>query len=81
MEEISKNKLLNACVNWEGDLLEEVKKMRKHKPKVASSMDGNTEDIPGHFYQIYSTLYNETQEENELKSMNRKKETLLTIVK
>ena len=37
-------------------------------------MDGNTEDIPGHFYQIYSNLSNETQEENELKSNNRKME-------
>ena len=66
------NQLLNACVNGEGDLFEEVKKMRKHKPKVASSMDRNTEDIPGHFYQIYSNLYNEIQEENELESMNSK---------
>ena len=48
-EEISKNKLLNACVNGDGDLFNEVKRMRKHKPKVASSMDGNTEDIPSHF--------------------------------
>ena len=63
---------MNVCINGKGDLFEEVKRMRRHKPKAASSMDGNTEDIPGHFLSIYSGLYNEANDEHEIDSMRRK---------
>ena len=39
---IKKNKLLDACFNGNGDVFEEVKKIRQHKPPVASEMDGST---------------------------------------
>ena len=37
---ISKNKLLDACINGNGDLFAEIKKMRNSEPLVANSMDG-----------------------------------------
>ena len=55
---IRRNKLLSACVGGEGDLFKEVKALRQCPPVIATSIDGVTENIPGHFSDIYSTLYN-----------------------
>ena len=55
---IKKNKLLDACLNDGGDLFKEIKGFRKTKQVVANSIDGVVEDIPGHFRNIYSELYN-----------------------
>ena len=55
---IKKSKLLDACINGNGDLFKEVKSMRKVTPKVADTMDGVKEDIPNHFGNIYKELYN-----------------------
>ena len=65
-EKIKKNKLLNMCLNGDADLFEEVKKMRKAPEHVANTIDGVTEDIPGHFSRIYSELYNSTGDADEL---------------
>ena len=35
---IRRNRLLDACLNGNGELFEEIKKMRKSEPVVASSM-------------------------------------------
>ena len=72
-ELIRKNKLLDACINGSGDIFSELKKMRSHKATVASSMDGNKKDIPNHFKDIYSKLYNSVDDLdnlNEMKSEN-----------
>ena len=57
-ETIKKSKLLDACLNGNGDLFKEIKSLRKTKPVCADSIDGEKEDIPGHFKNIYSNLYN-----------------------
>jgi len=46
---IRKNNLLNACINGNGNIFEEVKKMRKSKLTVASSVDRNSEKVKEHF--------------------------------
>ena len=58
VEMIRKNKILDSCINGDGDIFEEIKAMRKHSKVTASCMDGVTEDIPGHFKGIYEKLYN-----------------------
>ena len=65
-ELISKNKLLDACINGNGDLFLEIKKLRRAKPVTATSMDGVTDDIPGHFKNIFSNLYNSADDKDEL---------------
>ena len=55
---IVKNKLLDACIYGNGDIFAEVKKLRAVNEKSASSMNGENNDIPGHFKQIYEDLYN-----------------------
>ena len=50
---IIKSKLLDACINSNGDIFVEIKKLRNSKPTIATSMDGVKEDIPGHFKDIF----------------------------
>ena len=57
-ELIRKNKILDSCINGTGDLFEEIKAMRKCDEVTATSMDGITKDIPGHFRRVYENLYN-----------------------
>ena len=63
---ISKNKLLDACINGNGDIFSEIKKLRKSKPVVATSMDGVKSDIPGHFRGIFSEIYNSADDKEDL---------------
>ena len=63
---ITKNTLLDACINGNGDIFLEIKKLRKAKPVVATSVDGVTEDIPGHFRGIFKEIYNSANDEEEL---------------
>ena len=71
---IKKNKLLDACINGNGDIFVEIKKMRKSKPKVATSMDGVNKDIPGHFKSIFKNLYNSANDKYELLDVLKKVE-------
>ena len=59
-EKIKKNKFLDMCLNGDVDLFQEIKKMRKAPEHVA--IDGETENVPGHFAKIYSELYNSTDD-------------------
>ena len=60
---IKKSKLLDSCLNGEGDLFTKIKALRKSKPLVATSMEVNVED---HFRQKYETLYNSANDVLEL---------------
>ena len=66
---IKKNKLLDACVNGNGDIFSEIKKIRSHKNVVASSMDGQNDDIAGHFKGLYSDLYNSVDDLDNLREL------------
>ena len=72
-DKIARNKLLDACLNGQGDIFKEIKKLRASKPIVATSMDGVKDDIFRHFKTIYSTLYNSVDDQEEL--MNVAQET------
>ena len=63
---ISKNKFLDACINGQGDILAEIKKIFNCKPCVANSMDGVRDDIADHFQDIYKGLYNSVDDKEEL---------------
>ena len=45
---ITKNKLLDACLNGNGDIFKEIKKLRASKATVAASMDGVKNNISNH---------------------------------
>ena len=66
---IVKNKLLDACINGNGDIFAEIRKLRKSKPTVATSMDGEKNDIPGHFKNIFEDIYNSANDQDEMKEV------------
>ena len=68
-EIISKNKLLDACLNGSGDLFSEIKKLRNAKPCVANSMDGVRLGIADHFQNIYKNLYNSVDDHEDLMNL------------
>ena len=63
---IRRNKLLDACLNGNGDVFSEIKKMRKSSPVVASSMDGVKENVEEHFKDIYKHLYNSIDDKENI---------------
>lgn len=65
-EKIKHNKLLDACINGNGDIFKEIKKMRKSKPTVANKIDDTSKDIPDHFAKIYKDLYNSVDDSKDL---------------
>ena len=63
---IRRNKLLDACLNGNGDLFDEIKKLRKSEPVIASSMDGKKVNIEEHFKGIYEDLYNSVDDKENI---------------
>ena len=68
-ELLKRNALLDSCINGNGDIFSEIRKMRKAPATVVNSVDGVTEDIPGHFASIYTRLYNSVNERSKLESI------------
>ena len=64
-DEIKKSKLL-SCFSDGGDIFDEVKKLRRSEPVVASVIDGQSDDIEGHFSSIYKTLYNSVDDQSQV---------------
>ena len=62
-ENVKRSKLLSACLGEGGDLFEEIKKLRKTKRTLATSIDDEKENIAEHFGNIYSNLYNSADDE------------------
>ena len=57
-EKVKRSKLLDSCINGDGDIFKEIKAMRKCKTTVPSSMDGVTENVQNYFKNKYEELYN-----------------------
>ena len=73
-ESFKRSKLLSACLGEGGDLFEEIKKLRKTKRTVATSIDGEKDDIAGHFGSIYSELYNSAEDTAEMEAVKEEVE-------
>ena len=68
-ESIKRNKLLDACLNGNGDIFKEIKSLRKCKPVVSSSIDGKKENIQEHFKSIYKDLYNSIEDKKNVEKV------------
>ena len=66
---LRRNALLNACLNGKSDIFTEIRKMRRTQPTTVNSIDGVTQNVPGHFASIYSRLYNSVDEASKLESL------------
>ena len=76
-EKIQKSKLLEACLGDGGDLFLELKRMRKTRSVVATSMDGVQENIEEHFRNKYQKLYNSADDSSELLRVQIETENLV----
>ena len=56
-------------MNGSADIFTEIKKLRSCKPVTATSMDGIKKDIPGHFKNIYTELYNSVDDKDKLNDL------------
>ena len=63
---IKKNNLLDACLNINGDIFDEIKKPRRTTPTVAPTMDGVNSKIESHFANKYEKPYNSIDDELNL---------------
>ena len=65
---IANDNLLESLLSPDKCIFEEVKKLRKKSSGLSSRIDGHvgSENITGHFSNIYSKLYNNVSEEEEL---------------
>ena len=77
--QIKKSKLLDACINGNGELFKEIKSMRKTKSKVAEEIDGVKNEIPNHFGNIYKELYNCVNDGEEIVKISEEVEQLITL--
>ena len=64
-DKIKKSKLL-GCLDGDGDIFQEIKKLRNVKQTVASVIDGKSENIENHFSNIYKSLYNSVDDKEEV---------------
>ena len=77
-KKIKKSKLLDACLNGNGELFKEIKSMRKTSPVCADTIDGVSDDVPGHFRSIYEDLYNCVEDADEVKKISDEIEASIT---
>ena len=61
---VRKNKLIDACLNGNGDVFEEIRKMRKVNKSLPHTMDGQT-NVTERFKKVYQKLYNSVNDEQE----------------
>ena len=66
---IRKNRLLDACLNGNGDIFTEIKRIRKSEPVVATSIDGKNENVEEYFKDTYKGLYNCIDDFNEMETL------------
>ena len=70
---------MDACVNGNGEIFKEIKKMRNYKPTVAVSMDGEKDNIANHFKDIYDDLYNSVDDLNNMFELKNEIEDQINI--
>ena len=63
---IKKNTLLDACINDNGDIFKEIRKLRKTPPMMSSMIDGVTSNIKSRFAKVYERLYNSVDDKENL---------------
>ena len=63
---LKKNALLDACINNNVDIFQEIKKQRRVAPTISNIIDGVTNNVESHFASIYKQVYNSVDDQSEL---------------
>ena len=71
LDRVKRNALLTACLENKTDLFDTIKKQRRTKRAYVTTMDGQTENIPDHLASTYKNLYNSTEDEEKLTSIEK----------
>ena len=71
LDRVKRNALLTACLENKTDLFDSIKKQRRTKRAYVTTMDGQTENIPDHLASTYKNLYNSTEDEEKLTSIEK----------
>ena len=71
IETLKRNALLDACINGNGDIFDIIKKQRKIKTSLPTTIDGVSSNIGTHFANIYSQLYNSVNDDTELNHLTQ----------
>ena len=69
LDRVKRNALLTACLENKTDLFDTIK--RRTKRAYVTTMDGQTENIPDHLASTYKNLYNSTEDEEKLTSIEK----------
>ena len=68
---IKKNTLLDACVNNNGDIFNEIINLRRSVPTVPSMIDDVTSDVENHFAELNRRLYNSVDDHENLQFISK----------
>ena len=71
VEALKRDKLLNACINGEGDIFNELKKLRMVSRTVSKTMDDAKEDVSEHFANVYERIYNSVDDKEMSRMYSR----------
>ena len=73
-----RDKLLTACLENDANIFEEIRKQRKCKDSISSTIDGHSsKDIPDYLANKYKSLYNGINDEDELDKLRCKLDKLV----
>ena len=73
-DRIKANKLLQACLDDNKNIFEEVRKLRRCKPSEVTNVDGFTNNVEDHFADIYEDLYTSVDDKAEVLDLKEKLE-------
>ena len=66
IERLKRNKMLNSCIENDGNIFKEIKRMRKCHQAPATTIDDVSDDIPAYMAEKYEKLYNSVDDEANL---------------
>ena len=69
---LKKNALLDAHISKNGNIFDEIKKLRCSPNTTGNVIDGVSEDIPTHFADIYNNLYNSVDDQEDVQKLYRR---------
>ena len=72
VDTLKRVKLMDACINGQGNLFGEIKKLRKSSPTVANAIHGISDEKSKHFADIYGILYNSVDDQVSLHRILRR---------
>ena len=71
IERMKRNNLLESCVNNNGNIFDEIKRMRRCHQSPAEVIDDIADDIPGYMADKYERLYNSVDDESNIVDLEK----------